>query len=89
MASAATAATGATAARTANAANAAHPDIPMRPMPAESAPSVKALNFQDMERLEAKIRGIEDKAKQRGFIKTLTEATRLALAAWIHQIIDV
>jgi len=42
-----------------------------------------------MERLEAKIRGIEDKAKQRGFIKTLTEATRLALAAWIHQIIDV
>ena len=86
MASAATAATAATAARTANA---AHPDIPMRPMPAESAPSVKALNFQDMERLEAKIRGIEDKAKQRGFIKTLTEATRLALAAWIHQIIDV
>ena len=55
------------------------------PMPKSEPPSEKGPSdslSQEMERLEAKIRSIDDKAKQRSFIKSLTEATRLALEAW-------
>lgn len=41
------------------------------------------MNIQELERLEAAIRSLQDKAQQRGFIKSIPEDKRLALEAWI------
>ena len=54
-----------------------------RPDKTAKLQELERVSIQELERLEAAIRSLQDKAQQRGFIKSIPEDKRLALEAWI------